>query len=95
MAIEWISRPPVVITSWAEVLTFLTLLTILAAARRYWKMTECHVAGCKRHQWKTVPGTNHIICKVHAAGLDPPQPEPTHAEVVAEHKAARTAARKL
>jgi len=90
-AIEWISQPVVIVTSWTEVLTFLTLLTVLAAARRYWKMTQCHVAGCKRHQWKTVPGTNHVVCKKHS-----PQDEPTHAQVLEDHKAARAAAaRKL
>jgi hypothetical protein len=90
-AVEWISHPPVVVTSWSEALTFLTLLTVLAAARRYWKTTECHVAKCHRHQWKSVPGTNHVVCKKHS-----PQDEPSHAQVLEDHQAARTAAaRKL
>jgi hypothetical protein len=89
--VEFLSRPVVIVTSYAEVLTFLALFTVLGVARRYWKMTECHVAGCKRHQWKSVPGTNHVVCKKHS-----PQDEPTHAQVLEDHQAARTAAaRKL
>ena len=88
MHVEWISHPIVVVTSWAEVLTFLTLFTVLgsvlAVARRYWKTTECHVAKCHKHQWKKVAGTDHVVCKKHH-----PDDEPSHARVLEDHKAAR------
>jgi predicted negative regulator of RcsB-dependent stress response len=95
LAGEWISQPPVIVTSWSEALTFLSVFALLASvvtsAWRYWKVTECHVARCRRHQWKTVPGTNHVVCKKHS-----PQDEPSHAQVLEDHKAARAAAaRKL
>lgn len=95
MHVEWISHPVVIVTSWAEVLTFLSVFGILCSAIttgwRYWRVTECHVAKCHRHQWKKVAGTDHVCCKKHH-----PSDEPSHAQVLEDHKAARhIAARSL
>lgn len=95
MHVGWISHPVVIVTSWAEVLTFVTLFTVLGVARRYWKMSQCHIAGCKKHQWKKVPGTDHVVCKPHLKKITG-RGEPSHAEVLEDHKAARVGvARKL
>jgi hypothetical protein len=79
---------PVVITSWVELLTVVSIVGVLASVVvtviRYWKATECHIAGCHKHQWKRVAGTDHVVCKKHH-----PDDEPTHAQVLEDHKTAR------
>jgi hypothetical protein len=85
----------VVITSWVELLTVVSIIALLVSAIltgiRYWQATECHVVGCHKHQWKKVAGTDHVVCKKHH-----PDDEPTHDDVLAAHTAARrNAARRL
>lgn len=91
MAVEWISHPVVIVTSDGEALTFLSiaalLVSVITSAWRYWKVTECHVARCHKHQWKRVSGTDHVCCKKHH-----PSDEPSHEQVLEDHKNARTAA---
>lgn len=85
---------PVVITSWAEISAIFalgTFVAMIAGIRRYWHSTECHIAGCKKHQWKKVPGTDHVVCRKHLKSITG-RSEPTHAEVLEDHKAARQAA---
>jgi len=99
IAVEWISHPVVIVTSEGEALTFLSIAVLLASvitsAWRYWKVTECHIARCRKHQWKKVPGTDHVVCKPHLKSITG-KGEPSHAEVLEDHKAARhDAARKL
>lgn len=44
---------------------------LVAFVRRH----NCHVHRCWRMQWKTVPGTDHVVCRKHhaeATGTPPP-----------------------
>jgi hypothetical protein len=50
---------------------------------RHWRRHECHVQKCHRVIWKTVPGTDHEVCKHHH-----PHDEPSHAEVIEAHRLA-------
>jgi hypothetical protein len=59
----------------------------LTALYRHWRATECHVPTCHKHQWKKVPGTEHIVCKRHLKSITGAE-ESTHDEIQAEHRAA-------
>lgn len=45
----------------------------------------CHVRHCWRLQRHPVAGTDYVVCAKH----HPRQDAPTHAEILAEHRAAR------
>lgn len=60
------------------------LISGLLALYRHWRATECHIDGCHKHQWKLLPGTDHILCKPHHEAITGKK-APTHAEAHAAH----------
>jgi hypothetical protein len=70
-----------------DVLSLGVIVSLATGIYRHWRLHECHIAGCHRLQWKTARGTDHILCKHHH-----PDDEPTHQQVLEDHKAARLAA---
>lgn len=89
MIATFLSQPVVFGCSWAEVLSVIgvvaILFTALTALVRYWRHHECHVDGCHRVQWKTVPGTTHVVCKHHHV-----EDAPSHADVLRDHRRSPT-----
>jgi hypothetical protein len=70
---------PVFVTSYVELLCIATLGTVVGGVTMLYRKHNCHVQGCWRLQWKTVPGTDHVVCRRHH-----PADAPTHAQVLAD-----------
>ena len=90
-----LSSPRVFATSEAEAIALVSvvalLVSVLVGLYRHWRRHECHIKRCHHVQFKTVPGTDHVVCKKHLK-LITGRGAPTHDEVAADHKAARVAA---
>lgn len=88
MTATFYSHPVVFATSEAELVALIAVLITVAGVARLvyqqWRRHECHIKHCHRIQWKTIPGTSHIVCKHHHVDS-----EPSHAQVLAAHKAAQ------
>lgn len=55
---------------------------LFALGAVYLRHHNCHIKGCWRLQWKTVPGPQgHVVCKRHH-----PHDAPTHEQVLQDHK---------
>ena len=66
--LHWISQAPqsgqpVVITSWMELLTVATLLTVFGAVIGAYRHIECHQEGC--HRLGRFPHGHLKLCHVH------------------------------
>ncbi len=82
-----VSGSPSIVTSWVEALAVIAAIPVVVSATAVYRRHNCHVRHCWRVQWKTVRGTDHVVCRHHH-----PSDPPTHARVIADHKAARAAA---
>jgi hypothetical protein len=58
--------PPVIITSWVELVTIISLLTLAAGGYR---KINCHEPWCWRIGRHRVDGTPYIVCHKHHPGL--------------------------
>lgn len=89
MVAAFFSQPEVFVTSEGELIT--TVLAFLATGGlvrllyQHWKVHNCHVRYCWRMQWKTVPGTDHVVCHHHH-----PHDAPKAAEVSSSTSARET-----
>jgi hypothetical protein len=59
-------------------------LAIVAGLVGMYRKHTCHVRGCWRLQRRAVAGTEHVVCHKHH-----PKGEPSHADVLADHKRAQ------
>lgn len=71
---------PVVITSWMEILTAVSLLALVSAFATAYHHVECHQDGC--HRLGRFTHGHFKLCAVHKPGV------PSDGKITAEHIAA-------
>lgn len=59
-------------------------LFLVGAGYALWRKHNCHVKHCWRIQWRSVPGTDHTVCRKHH-----PHDPPTAQKVLEDHRDAQ------
>ena len=75
LAVQFIAYPPVVVTSWVELLTALPV--IAAIVTLYHARIECHHTGC--HRVGRHPYGPYMLCRLHHPIV------PSHGRITTEH----------